>query len=253
MKKATKRLMMVVAILLCLVLISTSVVSGVFARFVIQKSASTSVGFTNFGITVDLVTSGLTQKSKVLKGDTVTATYNEITLKPSDDFSEAFKITIDGTPKVKTLITVDVVIDYDVSKFQIPTGKFDAITSATNYIPVGFKVNNAYASATVSSKTQNATPFSSHTDTVMEEIVERTLAAALGLDYSDGKMTKTIGPDETVKTITKTNIPVGFDWPADYDGVTNSNEIGTYLSLHNTGMKITTFSIVVKAEQVIGN
>mgnify|MGYP007037148426 CR=1 FL=1 len=50
MKKVNKILMATVAILLSLVLISTSVVSGIFAKFVIQKDAVVSVKFKNFGV-----------------------------------------------------------------------------------------------------------------------------------------------------------------------------------------------------------
>lgn len=53
MKKANKILMAAVAILLSLVLISTSVLSGVFAKFVITDKADISVGFTKWGITID--------------------------------------------------------------------------------------------------------------------------------------------------------------------------------------------------------
>ena len=54
MKKSNKILMATVAILLSLVLISTSIVSGIFARFVIEKSGSTAIKFNKFGVDLEL-------------------------------------------------------------------------------------------------------------------------------------------------------------------------------------------------------
>ena len=54
MQKVNKTMMRIVAALLCLVLLSTSVLSGIFARFVIQKSAVfDDVAFKKWGITID--------------------------------------------------------------------------------------------------------------------------------------------------------------------------------------------------------
>ena len=52
MKKVNKILMATVSILLSLVLLSTSLVSGIFAKYVIKNSAESNVGFKKWGITV---------------------------------------------------------------------------------------------------------------------------------------------------------------------------------------------------------
>ena len=249
MKKFSKRITMLVAILLCLVLITSSVVSTTLAKFVITKSATTSVGFTNFDMEVKLDVKGLTASSTEQKGDTLVATYNQLMLKPGDDFSDLFTITISGTATVKTLITVDVDIEYADSNFTIPQKGFNGSNAATLYMPAGFNVGSSYASATINSKTVKATPYASNAAAKTEEIVERALATELGLTYSpDNKnMTKTLSVKDE---IAKTGVKLGIDWPADYAGVTNSNEIGTYLSLH-TSPVISTFKIVITVEQVI--
>lgn len=253
MKKATKRLMMVVAILLCLVLISTSVVSGIFAKFIIQKSATTSVGFTNFGMTVDLTVTGTTIKGTATKkGDTLIAEYNEIVVKPGDDFSSLFKITIKGEAKVQTKITVDVDLEYNTENFQIPSGNFSNVSGTC--IPVGFKVAGSYAAST-STTTNKTTPYCALDAETAEQCIEEALAKSLGLTYSseNKNMTKTLNiknGNTAAGKIEKTNIAVGFDWPATYSTTTNSDEIGTYLSLHNPNMKITTLSVTIKVEQV---
>lgn len=251
MKKTTKRLTMIVAILLCLVLITSSVVSTTLAKFVITKSATTTVGFTNFGMTVKLDVKGLTQASSPApqqKGDSLIATYNQLMLKPGDNLSDLFTITISGTATVKTLITVDVDIEYADEKFTIPANTFGTNT-ATIYMPAGFKVGGSYASAKISSATAYATPYASNAAAKTEEIVERALATKLGLTYDDTKMTKTLDPTTDTKTISASNVTLGIDWPMDYTTeVPNSNEIGTYLSLHTTPT-ISKLSIIITVEQ----
>lgn len=53
MQKLNKTMMRIIAALLCLVLLSTSILSGIFAKYVVQKSADFgSVAFKKWGITV---------------------------------------------------------------------------------------------------------------------------------------------------------------------------------------------------------
>ena len=67
MQKVNKTMMRIVAALLCLVLLSTSVLSGIFARFTIQKSAVfDDVAFKKWGITID---AGSDIKGAILKVD----------------------------------------------------------------------------------------------------------------------------------------------------------------------------------------
>ncbi len=53
MQKLNKTMMRIISALLCLVLLSTSILSGIFAKYVVQKSADfQSVAFKKWGITV---------------------------------------------------------------------------------------------------------------------------------------------------------------------------------------------------------
>ena len=57
MKKANRILMATVAVLLSLVLITTSVVSGIFARFTVLQEAKTQMTLNKFGVSLGLTLS----------------------------------------------------------------------------------------------------------------------------------------------------------------------------------------------------
>ena len=54
MRKANRIMIRAVAILLCLVLFTSCVVSTTFAKYVIRKSAPLTVGLERFGVSIDL-------------------------------------------------------------------------------------------------------------------------------------------------------------------------------------------------------
>ena len=69
MRRANKIFMATVAVLLCLVLISTSIVSGVFARFAITKKAETTVKLEQFGVEIKLSSVQLASYEEKAKHD----------------------------------------------------------------------------------------------------------------------------------------------------------------------------------------
>ena len=95
MRKANKIVMSAVAILLCLVLISTSVVSGVFAKFVINQSTTAQVTFGKFGVDVTITPSTAMasyKKTEVTKGMSATMEFNQISFYPGAEYKDALKI-----------------------------------------------------------------------------------------------------------------------------------------------------------------
>ena len=76
MKKVNKIMMATVAILLSLVLISTSLVSGIFAKFVIKKEVGVPIKFKNFGVTMQVKHNGVKIEESA---NTVSITYDNLT------------------------------------------------------------------------------------------------------------------------------------------------------------------------------
>lgn len=129
MKKANKILMATVAILLSLVLLSTSIVSGIFARFVIEKSGSVPIKFNKFGVELELeidddvyaAVGGENSNNVELSrdGDSVTVTLKNLKMAPGDDFTDAIKVSVSGDAGVRCKIGLDIDFVYEKSDFTI--------------------------------------------------------------------------------------------------------------------------------------
>ena len=142
MRRANKILMAAVAILLCLVLITTSVVSGVFAKYAIKKQASTSVGLEKFGVgvtmTVDsskLSSVGRATVTEVVDGDSITANISGLKIGPGDTLHDVVKFKFTGTPNVKMKFVFDFDISFTSSNFLVPNGTGKA-SAATYMFPI---------------------------------------------------------------------------------------------------------------------
>ena len=153
MRRANKILMAAVAILLCLVLITTSVVSGVFAKYAIKKQASTSVGLEKFGVTITMSVpdatnlgtyGGATVNTEVMDGDSGTISITGLKMYPGCQYPRAAKFEFSGTPSVDVQLKIIPTITYSdamhtSANYRVPTGaKINLGSSTTYYMPLGF-------------------------------------------------------------------------------------------------------------------
>ena len=163
MRKVNKILMSAVAILLCLVLITTSVVSGIFARFTIYKKSETSVSFQSFGVNVTMTV----DEDGILKqrvgedniiidkiGDSIHVTIQNLTLYPGDGdyyapedatdeqkaeaeklanaFRRAVKFDIGGKAGVPLAIKIYADLEYVLANYSVPADVLNAICGTTD-------------------------------------------------------------------------------------------------------------------------
>ncbi len=159
MQKKNKILMMVISSLLCLTLISSCLVSSVFSKYVTTDTAGGTVAFKKWGVTIT-ATPGQSLKnelganSNTIKNfnNGVSATITGVSIKPGDDFSDAIRFTITGTPEVKCKVTVTIHFQYGnnaytyiktgTDKYDMPVGfTFGALDGNNNYV-VKNKDNN---------------------------------------------------------------------------------------------------------------
>ena len=135
MKKVNKALMATVAILLSLVLISTSVLSGVFAKFVETKSAGATVSLKAFGLTLTVSSKDKYNPVYTPSADNAISVTVPITMNAAENYDDIVKFTLSNTPnvdKVKLILTMKIegVENFAVSGIEgIPDG---------NHIPLGF-------------------------------------------------------------------------------------------------------------------
>ena len=139
MRRVNKILMATVAILLCLVLISTSVVSGIFAKFIITKTAQTSMVIEKFGMrlivtpdTTNLENAGATvnlTNQNSYKRDVIHVEITNLQMAPGDEFFDALRVQITGTPNVDIKFRMSCHIDYDTTQYKY---------NNKSYMPLGF-------------------------------------------------------------------------------------------------------------------
>ena len=117
MQKVNRMMMKTVAVLLILVLITTSILSGTLAKYVSAKSAAANVALKNFGVNVSFSFSSeiknlygediLNDSTKTTKsGDSVIVTLSNLKMAPGDSFLDAIHVNISGTAgtRIKVLI-----------------------------------------------------------------------------------------------------------------------------------------------------
>lgn len=249
-KRFNKILMMTVAILLCFVLISTSVVSGIFAKYVITKSAGATVSLKAFGLTLTVAgKSGVTIGNKV-NSTSVDVAVSGISLAPGEKIDDVVTFTIGGKAKVDTNLKITVsVVDYGTA-FQVPSGT-GGVSTATNYIPISLtaKVNgtektltNAWASPAASSDFQTT--------------LVTGIKTALSGSSSGSSVTKQICDvsDSVAEDPSDiTTFSLGYVYPNNPTSVTTPNEnnrnlIQTYFSTTNPSLSII---YTVSLEQII--
>lgn len=128
MSKVNKILMATVAILLTLVLISTSVVSSVFARFTIKKQASMVVGLEKFGVSLGLTLSDefveflggqdAVDDMTTVNGDSISINITNLKMAPGDQFLDAISFNISGTPNVKVRVVIEPRVEFEEDDFD---------------------------------------------------------------------------------------------------------------------------------------
>jgi hypothetical protein len=234
MKKITKRLTMIVAILLSLVLLTSSIVSTTLAKYVVTKSAKTTATLDAFGVTVDLDTTGLGDPTKTTNaGDSISFEFSNLTLHP-DDVVKTISASVYGKPSVDANIVVDVEVKFTSSDFSIGDGNFTGKANRATFFPIEFKVGTKVSSAAY--VTANSTNISNDIKTD----IENALITTGTIDKVEGKIKWTAGK-EISKDSPKT-VSLNFSWPKTYgQDADDYDEIGTFIS-----KKQPTFTITYK-------
>ncbi len=161
MRKVNKILMATVSILLCLVLISTSVLSGIFAKYVITKKGAASATFKAFGVTLDMTVDetklrnadATVNKTEDVHKVTKSVTITGLKMAPGLDLDKIINIKLSGTPTVNCRFKLDIDLDFDTEKFIIPVGECGVTANDGDslHFPVRFSLGRPDKSGYVTS------------------------------------------------------------------------------------------------------
>ena len=259
MKKFTKRLTMIVAILLSLVLLTSSIVSTTLAKYVVTKSAEVQATLQKFGLTVKLESDEKDGKpvlsgSASNTGDSVTLTFDNVTLIPGDEtYKNAMKASITGDANVAANVIITVDITCNDAAFTLSSANFDDYTTAKVYNPIEFYVAGAKTNtAGKESDTEDSNDVlakkseSDIADTIVTKLnVSSTkIKDAKAEVNTDGGYKVTGKIDKDTKGVAG-NLDLGFVWD-DKTNVANEAEKSTWISNQNGATFTITYKITVQ-------
>lgn len=243
MPKANKIMMMTVSVLLCLVLLTTSAISGTLAKYTTTAESSASARVAKWGAKIDITL------SEDVKGKLESADYSNLSviqfkqdealgMGAGKSYPEALKIKFSGTSEVRLKVKLVIGIVYN--------GGLEK--NDTHYVPMGIKLKGNNDDGEKLSNDFVGGPWFSGTSA--DELVNNAQTAinngiAGKLDFKPDKdnnstcVEKIFAPNEPIlfnvkdnKTNTTVNeLVFGLEWPNTHNDGTNNdyNEIGQYL------------------------
>ena len=239
MRKANKIMMAIVAILLSLVLFTTCILSGVFAKYAISRDRKVVLGIDEFGVTLeawldddfkaylaetypdtdyDTIVENLSATDESLKLKVELGTFDVF---PGIDFSEAIHFKISGTAKVPLKLSIVPYLSVTTARFEVPTG-VAGLAATTKFFPLGFtcgakKSTNAYGITDTCKPWLTGSAFTS---------AEAENAIADGLVSMFDVKLDTSGADDCVYKKFDVNTPIVLH-PKDSSGKVYNGENGT--------------------------
>ena len=250
MKKLTKRLTMIVAILLSLVLLSSSIVSTTLAKYVITKDATTSVGLEKFGLTVTLEKnvssmSEITAETKKT-GDSISLTYNKVSLTPgSTTYKSAIKASIAGAATVDAKVTITVDITCDDTNYKITSNDFSSYTTTKVVNPIQFYVADSTSCSTAykeySTKSTNDALSTGVETAIAAKLLTKVKASTTGVTSTAQSGNTVTGTITSGTTAALSNINLGFVW----ENTSGKDELGTFIASKSPSFTIT-YTITVE-------
>ena len=247
MHRVNRILMIIISLLLALVLITTCVLSGVYAKYITKKSIGTTITFKKNGVKVDIdVSEDLKTVSTVEGEDTINIIISDLYMRPGYDFADALKLTVNGSPISSVTFVVDIEVAYKDSSFTLPAGKFNGFDADTVCMPIGFKVGT-YNESDVYTSDYAVEPYSLKTGAEIEADIESKIAELTDLTCSDNAARKTCAIDQKITFGSGiTAVGLGFDWPEAYgdtpEEIALNDRIGTWIS---NQIPAHTFDIIV--------
>lgn len=259
MKKFNKALMMTVATLLTLVLISSCIVSGTMAKYVVSKNSTATATLKTFGTTLTVTAgSGLTKKEVAAEKKGESIVYNltagdleVVKMNPGDSYINAARFTFGKTaPATAVKVTIKFDLDYDPNDFKIPAGTSVGGISSNNDIfvmPLGFTFGFQPTTATGNYLLEPFYICEATTAEAAKAEVEHKLADTMDKDITTPSSNNCVDNYFTLSyTSTSTRLRVkyhgsnsyryefdlGFVWPETYTNTTtnyNYDVIGSYL------------------------
>ena len=274
----TKIVMTIVSLLLALVLISSSMVSSVFAKYVVRKSTEASMSLEKFGVKIT-ATSPQQSTLKSVGGATVTmqssgsyltSTISGLKMAPGDDYYKALNFAFTGNPTVPVIVKIAVQLSFGTGSTVVETNPFyvtktdvSELSSANYFMPIGFTFSSGASSADGNyalNPWTNSTTAADMTASEMSNDIASGIAGKFATDKAtaSGNTVTTLQlPASTAVALpigssTVNNFDLGFAWPLDHGSndtnKTKYDNLATWIA-DNKGNQTFTVTYTVSIEQ----
>lgn len=240
MKKTNRVIMVIVAVLLTLVLLSTSLVSGIFAKYVVSKDATTVVSFKRFGIQLNIVkgedfATGMTMDpdtSVLANAGEASVTVTGVQLAPGDILDEIVRFEVSVVSGSKVSVNTKIKVKAELVS---ATNLAGSSTDTNWYLPIEFTAtkNDATSYTKIADSWKSATTLA-NLKTTVNPLFQTGLKTALGTSNnidSDGYawiQIASAGEDRTTDLAVQ-SLDFGYHCPAT-SSVANSDAIMTYIA-----------------------
>ena len=259
MRKINKIMMITVSILLTLVLITSSVVSGTFAKYASSGQSSATARVAKWGAVVE-ITANRPKGVIGTDGDAIIFSTDALKMAPGSNFSDVVELKFSGTAEVslKVKIKITATVNCDDSKIVIPAS---VAGKETCFIPMGITIKENKNDTTfgyLSNPWLEKTSTNGSIATKLENAIASGFVEKAGFTAANGSTAeKEFAPNDPIEfTLGNKEVSsfhLGFEWPSDYtisETPYNYSEIakyimGTFPDVANIGITYT-----VTVEQV---
>lgn len=280
-KNAGKIMMIIVSLLLVLVIFTTNILSGIYAKYVSKDYVKNVIKFKNFGVDVIITPSdaliaavGESNIVETPNGNSVSLKVNNLKMVPYMNLSDALNFKFVGTAEAPIMIKIDIDVDYDRSKFKITKNEFDFIKTSDGIdysYPIGVRYTGRYNEGDI--KTAYAcSPYRNVGATTMEQVIATVIGHRTDMYYNNDNghyAYKEFDKNQPILFYPETqeaskadnndvnydypfdNFSLGFYWPAEYnknDSYTSDqlDQIGTWIANNVTTSVSYTFTITIE-------
>ena len=236
MRKINKIMMITVSILLTLVLITSSVVSGTFAKYASSGQSSATARVAKWGAVVE-ITANRPEGVTGTDGDAIIFSTDALKMGPGSDYSDLMTVKFSGTAEVKLKVKITATVNCDDSKIVIPVS---VAGKDTCFIPMGITIKENKNDTTfgyLSNPWLEKTSTNGSIATELQNAIARGFAEKAGFTAANGSTAeKEFAPNDPIEfTLGNKEVSsfhLGFEWPSDYPNSETTydySEIAAYI------------------------
>lgn len=245
MRKINKIMMITVSILLTLVLITSSVVLGTFAKYASSGQTSATARVAKWGAVVE-ITANRPEGVIGTDGDAIIFSTDALKMGPGSDYSDLMTVKFSGTAEVRFKIKITVCVEFDENAMKIPANVAKSGEAADQYkyfLPMGTTFDAKKGeTALTNAKSYLSSPWfekpanSLDMAIALENAIVNGFKNNAGFEVVGRTAEKEFAPNDlisfTINNQEADTFVLGFEWPSGYKNSETTydySEIAAYI------------------------